>query len=223
MNPEISVIVATKNSARYLAETLASITEQPLTAIELIVVDAGSEDGSDAIARDFGARVIAQSTGKLAAAWNLGIAAASAPLIGFLDSDDRWIAGTLRARVDSLSVGGLALSVGRTRLFLEPGHDVPGGLNPATIGPEFQSPIPGTMLIPRKVFDLVGNFDDRFLIASDVDWVGRALAHGIEFRPFDALVLEKRIHDSNLSLSSKVNSSELLRALRTRITMARQS
>jgi len=221
MHPEVSVIVATKNSARYLDEALASITEQPLTAIELIVVDAGSNDGSVDIARKFGARVIAQSTGRLAAAWNLGIAEARAPIIGFLDSDDRWVAQTLRARLDSLSADRSAVSVGRVRLFLEPGYSIPPGLNPATIGPEFQAPIPGTMLVSRPILDRIGRFDDAFLIASDVDWVGRALAQGVEMLPFDGLVLEKRIHAANLSLSSKVSSPELLRALRTRISKAR--
>ncbi len=221
MQADVSVIVATKNGARYLGEALASVTEQQGVAVELIVVDARSTDESVSIARRFGARVISQSAGGLAAAWNMGIAEAQAPVIGFLDSDDRWLAGTLRRRLDDLPMDGSAISVGRTRLFLEPGHDVPAALNPATIGPEFQSPIPGTILAPRAIFDRIGTFDDSFLIASDVDWVGRALAAGIELRPFDGLVLEKRIHDTNLSLGAKVNSAELLKALRTRIKSAR--
>jgi glycosyltransferase involved in cell wall biosynthesis len=217
MQPDVSVIVATKNSGRYLHDALESIVDQSPALVDLIVVDAGSIDDTRAIAARYGARVIPQTEGRLAAAWNLGLAEARAPFLAFLDSDDRWVPRTLRPRLEALGAREDAVSVGRVRLFLEPGHAVPEGLNPDVIGRELNSPIPGTMIVPRALFDRLGGFDDSYRIAADVDWVGRALAAGCELMPFDGLVLEKRVHDSNLSLTGRQNSIELLRALRRRL------
>lgn len=217
--PDVSVIVATKNSAPFLDEALASIATQGAVTIELIVVDADSHDGTQEIACRHQARLIDQKEGRLGAAWNLGIAAATAPVIGFLDSDDRWVRETLRARLAALAtLSGPGISIGRVCMFLESGFQVPTGLNPEVIGRELPSPIPGCMLVSRELFDSVGAFDDSYAIASDVDWFGRALAKDHQPAIVDAVVLEKRVHGKNLSLTGTQNSAELLRALRRRIS-----
>lgn len=91
--PEFSVVIPSRDALRWLPRAIASIGGAP--GVEIIVVDDGSTDGTDAflagLARlDPRLRVLAGPGRGAAAARNAGIAAARAPLIAFLDADDRW-------------------------------------------------------------------------------------------------------------------------------------
>lgn len=89
---EISVIVPTYNRADLIAETLASILKQSHKPAEIIVVDDGSRDNTEAIVREFSSQikyVRIDNSGECRAR-NVGVSAASAPWIAFCDSDDLW-------------------------------------------------------------------------------------------------------------------------------------
>ncbi len=86
----ITVIIPAYNAAAYLEEALASVRAQTRSPAEVIVVDNGSTDDSQKIARRAGARVLLLERPNLSAARNEGIRAASQPWIAFLDADDLW-------------------------------------------------------------------------------------------------------------------------------------
>jgi hypothetical protein len=97
--PAISVIIPSRNALRWLPHALASVG--PAQDLEIIVVDDGSTDGTGAFlarvaAEDPRLRVIAGTERGPAAARNRAIAAACAPLVAFLDADDRWRLDKLR-------------------------------------------------------------------------------------------------------------------------------
>ena len=80
------------NGSRYLGDCVASVKSQTLQDWEMVIVDDGSTDDTadvaDKLAEDDGrVRVIHQANRGAAAARNAG-AAASAPYLLFLDSDD---------------------------------------------------------------------------------------------------------------------------------------
>jgi glycosyltransferase involved in cell wall biosynthesis len=91
----VSVVIPCHNSARYLAETVASVVAQTLRRFEVILVDDGSTDGTRALIEASIAahpalpmRLVAQARGGVAAARNAGIAAARGRYILPLDADD---------------------------------------------------------------------------------------------------------------------------------------
>ena len=91
----ISVIVPVYDTSKYLHKCLDSIICQSYSDLEIIVVDDGSNDGSENICDEYACRdtrikVIHKENGGLVSARKAGIAAATADLIGFVDSDD-WI------------------------------------------------------------------------------------------------------------------------------------
>jgi hypothetical protein len=91
--PLVSVIVPVHDVAEYLDACLASATSQDLDAIEVIVVDDGSTDGSGEVAdgwaeRDPRVAVIHQENRGLGQARNRGVAAARGRYLAFLDGDD---------------------------------------------------------------------------------------------------------------------------------------
>jgi glycosyltransferase involved in cell wall biosynthesis len=99
--PAISVIIPTRNTLRYLPKAIDSIGAHP--DIEIIVINDGSTDGTAEWLADYRERDprLIELTGpgrNSARARNLGIAAARAPLIAFLDADDWWEPGKLDAQ-----------------------------------------------------------------------------------------------------------------------------
>lgn len=92
--PSVSVIIPTRDCLRWLPGAIRSIGSAP--DIEIIVFDDGSSDGTSAWlaeAAQSDARIVTMlGTGiGPAKARNLAIAAARAPLLAFLDADDRWL------------------------------------------------------------------------------------------------------------------------------------
>src|SRR5215468_3685681 len=96
MTLEVSVIIPTFNRRPMVVEAIRSVLVQREVRFELIVVDDGSTDGTPAAVEETlenataAVRFIRTERRGVAAARNLGVEAAAAPLIGFLDSDDLW-------------------------------------------------------------------------------------------------------------------------------------
>ncbi|SFN78969.1 Glycosyltransferase involved in cell wall bisynthesis [Pseudobutyrivibrio sp. UC1225] len=90
---KVSVIVPAYNVEQYLSECLDSIERQTLKEIEVIIVNDGSKDNSEVIAKKYCNRnenykLINRDNGGLSAARNTGMSEARGEYIYFLDSDD---------------------------------------------------------------------------------------------------------------------------------------
>lgn len=215
--PFVTIVMATLDAAEHLPESLASITAQTYGRHELVVVDGGSTDGTCEILAGFpGARVIRQQSTGFAAAWNEGIAAARGECIAFLDSDDRWAPHALAAHAEALAAGADA-SVGRMRFFLDPGRQPPPGFKPSLLEGDRIAYMPGCFAGWRRVFDTVGLFETNWRIAADIVWFAKLREAGLALATLDTLVLEKRVHDANLSYvtaQTPVYRRELLQLLK---------
>jgi glycosyltransferase involved in cell wall biosynthesis len=88
----VSVVIPTYNRAQFVGEAIESVLGQTARPLEIIVVDDGSTDDTEAVCRKFGAQIryIRQANGGVSAARNHGIRESRGDLIAFLDSDDRW-------------------------------------------------------------------------------------------------------------------------------------
>jgi glycosyltransferase involved in cell wall biosynthesis len=90
--PDISVVLVTYNRRHSLPRAIASVLAQEDADFELIVVDdASTDDTRSYLASESDTRVkivIAERNGGPSAARNLGLAAARADIVAFLDSDD---------------------------------------------------------------------------------------------------------------------------------------
>ena len=101
MDPEISVVLATYDRRQSLPRAIASVFAQDDVRFELIVVDDASRDGtSDYLAAlcDPRIRTIkAERNSGPSAARNLGLKAARAGIVAFIDSDDAYLPRRLAA------------------------------------------------------------------------------------------------------------------------------
>lgn len=97
MRPLVSVIIPTFNRARYIGEAIDSVIAQHCPETEVIVVDDGSTDDTEARVHSYGDRVryLRTAHGGVARARNIGTRQARGQFVTYLDSDDRHYPYTL--------------------------------------------------------------------------------------------------------------------------------
>ena len=97
--PKITVVTLSFNQAAFLEEALHSVLDQDYPALEYIVVDPGSSDGSrDIISRHESGidRIIFEPDDGPADGLNRALAYASGDLFAYINSDDAFLPGAFR-------------------------------------------------------------------------------------------------------------------------------
>jgi len=86
----VSIIIDNYNYGRFLGQAIDSALAQTWSAVEVIIVDDGSTDGSAEVIRGYAGRLRAvfQPNGGQASAINAGFAQSHGQVVIFLDSDD---------------------------------------------------------------------------------------------------------------------------------------
>ncbi|MEU0353979.1 bifunctional glycosyltransferase/CDP-glycerol:glycerophosphate glycerophosphotransferase [Streptomyces cyaneofuscatus] len=117
--PLLSVVIPVHNVEDYLEDCLRSVADQSLDAIEVVMVDDGSTDGSGRIAAAFAARdprfrLVRQENAGLSAARNTGVrhTTPTVPYLAFADSDDFVVHDAYERMVASLESTGSDLVTG---------------------------------------------------------------------------------------------------------------
>jgi glycosyltransferase involved in cell wall biosynthesis len=107
-SPLVSTIIPTYNRAHLVREAVDSVLAQTYPNVELIVVDDGSTDDTQAQLKRYGnrIRVLTQQNAGPSAARNRGIEVSRGDLISFLDSDDLWLTTKLERQVSLLQEAG---------------------------------------------------------------------------------------------------------------------
>lgn len=93
----VSVVIPTYNRAAFASRAVSSALSQCSDGDEVIVVDDGSDDDTEARLEPYRNRIVYRrvSHGGAGRARNIGMSIAKNPLIAFLDSDDVWMPGKL--------------------------------------------------------------------------------------------------------------------------------
>lgn len=181
--PQLSVVIPALNEADSLPALLAALAAQRGVALETIVADGGSEDGTPRVAAAHGARVVPAPRGR-AAQMNAGAAAANGEWLLFLHADSRPTApdqlrralDTLRARGDRRLAGHFALRFERRRH----GHRFLYRLMEAKSASNRRYTINGDqgVLLRRDRFLALGGYDESLPFLEDQRLAARIEADG---------------------------------------------
>src|SRR5215217_6953375 len=223
---KVSVVIPCYNQARFLGEAIRSVLCQGYSDLEIIVVDDGSEDGTEEVASGYAkedprVRLIRQENRGLAAARNRGLAEAGGEYVVFLDSDDRLVSEALEVGVRELEAHpGCAFVSGICRKITADGSIVPGWeqfrvrddpyLELLRSCPVY---VPAVMY-RRSVFDAVGGFDASYRAAEDYDLYYRILER-FPVYCHDTLVAEIRRHGANMTRDRTLMLKYNMAALRS--------
>jgi glycosyltransferase involved in cell wall biosynthesis len=202
----LSLVMPVLNRVSLIDAALDSVAAQGARhAIEVVVVDGGSHDGTQARVRDRGdltIRLIDAPGSSVYRALNMGILAATGDVIGNLNSDDLLAPGAFH-HLGHVFQGREIVSVhGASRLVMEDGAAsevrYPPGLDRMRI--MMGTPAINALFVRRDVFERVGLFDERWRIASDREWLLRLLRVGVPVTALDQLLYCFRSHAGSLTM-----------------------
>ena len=170
----ISIVIPAYNSELCLRETLESALAQTRPAFEILVVDDGSTDRTEEIARSFGDRIryIKQKNQGIAGARNTAIREARGDWIAFLDHDDLILPQKLEKQAAAIEAGSNLVVVYSAFTYLYPdGKTLRVDAFPAAkLWPaiRYRTPIlPSTAVIRRSALLEIGGFEKVYCVD---DW-----------------------------------------------------
>ncbi|SHH04327.1 glycosyltransferase family 2 protein [Flavobacterium johnsoniae] len=183
-----SVVIPLFNKAAYIENTIRSVLNQTFTDYEIIIVNDGSTDESEAVVRrinDGRIQIFNQKNQGASVARNLGIEKAKYNYIAFLDADDLWMSNhleTLKHLIQTYPNAGIFAS--RYQLVFKNGKnyipkfkDTDAGFE-GIISDFFKTSLPypiatsSSIAIPKYLFEETGYFKPSISSGQDVDmWI----------------------------------------------------
>ena len=230
MGSLVSVVIPVFNGEGFLREAVQSVREavlvldQKYSEVEIIIVDDGSTDGTETVARSLSetVRYLHQTNKGPAAARNRGIEHAQGSLIAFADADDLWPEAKLKLQLPYLIEDlGIEIVMGRIQQ-VRLSKTVDG----QTQAEEFAEPAfsvnLGSAVIRKPVFERVGLFDETMRYSEDVDWFMRAREGGVAITTIDAVTLFYRQHEENMTRGKSPSELNVLKALKRSLDRRRE-
>jgi hypothetical protein len=224
-SPTWSVILPTFNRDRLVPEAIRSVLAQTLVDWELIVVDDGSQDGTQALESvcrsDARIHYVRQAHAGRSVARNRGFSRAQGEFICFLDSDDTYLSTALATHAAAFESGGqIGLTIGGYQ-HIDAAGAVVGERRPWTecdgLTPEawlFNCyAMPGSVALRREWFESAGGFDSGVETGEDWDLFLRLAFAGCQMGWAPDLVCQRRLHPGNSTNDVSGHRDGSLRAL----------
>lgn len=215
--PTVSVIVATRDRPRLLADALASIAAQAPAPLEVRVGDDGRVH-AEAVAADLPLLELtwlALDLGQAGAVRNAAAAGARGDVLAFLDDDDLWRPGHLEGLARAFADPAIGLAWRDSEIVREAVDGERQVLDRRTIARDWDDATmrandylpPSAFAVRRSLFDAVGGFDTSFRYSEDWDLVLRLAARaGVKRVP--GVTVEVRLRESG-NASAEVNAERL--------------
>jgi len=222
MIPLVSIIIPTYNRAYLIKETLDSILLQTYTNWECIVVDDGSNDGTDNllagyIEKDHRFKYFSRPKNRLKGAnscRNYGFEVSSGDYINWFDSDDIMHPNKLKIQINQLIVSELNYSVCQTLVFKNTIDNIIG-LRSENIYSDniFEDYLERKVIwmtpsaIWKKEFLNQFNFlfDEELQAAQEWEFHCRMLYHSDKYELVDDALIYIRNHEQSISYNSSMN------------------
>ena len=184
---KISVVTAVYNCQLTVGQAIDSVLSQSYPAVESIVIDGASTDGTIAVLESYRPRLgvlISEYDQGIYDALNKGIKYSSGEVIGFLHADDVFQNSDVLEKVATAFQNPAVDAVYGDLVYVR--HDDIGQVirywksgyyDDAALSRGWMPPHP-TFYVRRSVYERLGGFDTRYRIAADYDTVLRFLAVG---------------------------------------------
>jgi len=174
---DYSVIIPAYNRAHVLAKALDSVLNQTVKAVEVIVVDDGSSDQTQALIVNNYPEVIllTQTNQGVSAARNAGFSKVTTDWIALLDSDDEWLPKKMELQLNELQKTGLKVCHCE-EVWVRNGVRVNAkNKHKKKRGDIFSDCLhlcamsPSSIVLHRDIWQEFDGFDERFIVCEDYD------------------------------------------------------
>ena len=213
--PIVSVVMPVLNGMAYLPQALESYAQNRWEGVELWAVDDGSQDGSRECLQASGwVDCLLEGPGQgPAAARNCALRRCSGEYVAFLDADDQWPAGSLRARWEALQ-GSPQQEVAQGRVMTQVEESLAPRLASRVLEQPRYAVNLGSALFRKSCLDRVGLLDESLRFDEDTDLWIRLWEEGVMPVRLEAVCLEYRLHDQNMTREAQDNARALLPLLK---------
>ncbi len=219
--PKISVIIPYFRGDKYIAETLNSVFEQNYSNLEVIIANDGSPVETLKVLEPFQnkIKIVSQENKGQAAARNIGINNSTGEIIAFTDQDDLWDNNHLSLMLPYL--------VNNNEIDYVQGFSTQFMLK--TDGQKqtdqsiLRAELVGSAIFRKKVFSVVGLFDESMREGEDFDWTLRLKESPCVGKTINDNVFWHRLHDTNLSKTTDFIKKGQLMAIRNKLTRERKN
>ena len=195
--PLVSVVIAVSNGHDVIVRTIESARIQTYPAIEIVVVDAGSTDGTSSLVGSLSGKIhlIQQDDVNLAAARNRGIREANGDFIHFLEAGDELLPSAISEKLLAWREcpDARLCYTPREEFFVQPAGEVPSTPFQESIE-DVRAPVGDAMLsacsrypftystvmIPRWFLDHVGPIDEDMKVSEDSRYWFRLARNGLK-------------------------------------------
>ncbi len=220
----ISVVIPVHNGEAFLAQAVESVLAQTYRALELLIVDDGSTDGSRAVMEryarlDTRVRILCQENLGVSAAGNLGFAEARGEWVARLDADDVFLPQKLERQAAFIRRHPDACIVGTLGYFINPTGRIIGLVS--TDGPFTRAQfdqmaarrdpvffVHSSTLMHRQTVLAVGGYREQFVQAEDVDlWLRMAEKGHLLLKMSEPLLLY-RLHGDSLTMKRNAEQKQ---------------
>ena len=223
LQPLISVVIPAYNAEQFLDETLESVLSQTYENWECIIVNDGSTDNTESVAKkwcekDSRFRLTDKENGGLSSARNWGIKESKAEYIAFLDADDILTPDSLEVRINVLIEQNVDLVATKLQHFTDKLPKVSKNnarqdvLYYAKEGltqlMAFNKVTPSTVLCKKSVMDEVGGFTWHKK-AEDLHCWLKVLFAGYKIYRIDETLLLYRLVENSMSSTDRNCSKEV--------------
>lgn len=202
-DPSVSVIVPCYNAERYLAAALDSALDQDEVAIEVLVADDGSDDGTMAILARYAdrVRILRQAHRGPAAARNACVRAARGRYLALLDADDRFRPGKLARQaavldaqpdVGLVSTGWIVVDADGRPLAQQGWSREAGDVRRRLLLGNLAHPV--AVMLRRAPVVAAGGFDESLQVNEDWELFLRLALAGSRWACIDEALCEYRVH-----------------------------
>ncbi len=206
--PQFSVIIPLYNKADFIVSTLQSVLQQTFADFEVLLINDGSTDDSEAKVQQFDdlrIRYFTKENEGVSIARNFGIEKAAAPYIAFLDADDYWYPDFLKTIFTDIQnfpnqkVFAVAKEIETSKNSVA-AYYANSKIGTSQVVDYFKASETESVLwtsssvFEKSVFEKTGVFDPNISIGEDTDlWIRIGLLFTVVFNP---KVLARYIYDS---------------------------
>lgn len=206
--PKVSFLMSVYNDGKYLNDCINSILSQSFDDFELIIVNDGSTDDSSEIIRSFDddrIKIFDKDNSGLTSSLNYGLKYCQGDWIARIDGDDICEVDRLFYQLQ-YAESGVAVIGSRARLidgngkYIDSNTEVPlthAKILKSILNSKLSLSHPAT-LINKKLMLEVGGYDERFIVAQDVDLWLRLSKVGMLLN-VDKELIKLRKHGDNIS------------------------
>ena len=194
--PYFSIVIPVYNKEKFVAKTIESVLSQTFTDYEIIIVNDGSTDQSEAkisVFKDNRIKYYSKKNEGVALARNFGIEKATADNICFLDADDYWYPTFLEtmhrysSELPEQIVFAAAIEIETKNKTIPAHYSIPSTsdfeiVNFFDASQKECALWTSSVCIHKSVFDKVGNFDIKIKHGEDTElWIRIGLQFPIVF------------------------------------------